>query len=85
MMHFAGPNWSADLSVHKHREWMLTHRAEGMYPFHARVLQQLQWKGPKGRWIIKSPNHMVDLPDLLETYPDASVVWTHRDPISTMS
>ena len=85
MMHFAGLNWSADLSVPKHREWMLTQRAEGMYPFHKRCLQQLQWKGPKGRWIIKSPNHMFDLPDFLETYPDASVVWTHRDPVSTMS
>jgi hypothetical protein len=28
---------------------------------------------------------MFDLPGLIETYPDASIVWTHRDPVSTMS
>lgn len=85
MMHFAGSNWWSELSVPKHRDWMSTERAEGMYRTHKRLLQELQWKGPRGRWIIKSPHHMFDLPDLLNTYPDASIVWTHRDPASTMS
>jgi hypothetical protein len=33
-----------------------------------------------GSGILKSPNHLWCLPELLRTYPDARVIWTHRDP-----
>lgn len=85
MLHFSGSNFPAELSVPIHREWMSTERAEGMYQSHKRVLQQLQWKGPTGRWIIKSPHHLFDMPGLCAVYPGARIVWTHRDPVSTIS
>lgn len=47
------------------------------------ILQYLQWQdgGGRGRpWIMKSPVHIGDLPTLLETFPDATVVHCHRDP-----
>ena len=46
---------------------------------HRRMLQQLQWHNP-GRWVLKYPKHLIALPTLLATYPDAGLVWTHRDP-----
>jgi hypothetical protein len=85
MMNFDGSDWWAELSVPRHMEWMSSEPSDGMYRSHKRVLQQLQWKGPKGRWLIKSPHHMFDLAGLIETYSEASIVWTHRDPVSTMS
>jgi hypothetical protein len=36
------------------------------------------------RWVLKSPNHMADLPHTLETFPRARVVMTHRDLRQTM-
>lgn len=85
MLHFAGTNFWAELSVPKHTQWTTTQSVEGLYPLHKRVLQQLQWKGPRGRWTVKSPNHMFDLPGLIATYPGAKILWTHRDPVKTMS
>lgn len=36
------------------------------------------------RWILKNPQHMLDLPILLKIFPDAKLVFTHRDPIKTV-
>ena len=36
------------------------------------------------RWILKNPQHMLDLDLLLKVFPDARLVFTHRDPIKTV-
>ena len=36
---------------------------------------------PRTRWVQKAPSHLSRLPVLFETYPDARVVITHRDPL----
>lgn len=43
-------------------------------------LQILQWQRGGGHWVLKSPLHLNWLDALLSTFPDASVVQTHRDP-----
>jgi hypothetical protein len=35
-------------------------------------------------WVLKTPQHMFDLPALLEVFPDARLIFTHRDPISVV-
>jgi len=52
-----------------------------VYAFHRRQLQHLQWRCSRERWVLKSGGHMWGLEHLLETYPDACVVQTHRDPV----
>jgi len=52
-----------------------------VYEFHRRQLQHLQWRCPGERWVLKSGGHMWALHQLLETYPDACIVATHRDPV----
>jgi len=42
-------------------------------------LQHLQARNP-GAWVLKWPKHLFGLDALLEVYPDARIVWTHRDP-----
>jgi len=50
------------------------------YAQHQLALQALQSTQPTERWVLKTPNHLWCLETLLETYPDARVIWTHRDP-----
>ena len=50
------------------------------YAQHRRALQALQSCQPTERWVLKTPNHLWDLAALLTAYPDARIVWTHRDP-----
>lgn len=50
------------------------------YAQHRLALQTLQSRQPTERWVLKTPNHLWHLDALLAAYPDARVVWTHRDP-----
>jgi hypothetical protein len=83
--HFASTNFWADYGVPDFLRWLRDEVPEGQYLTHKRLLQGFQWKGPKGHWILKSPQHLFDLEGLLDTYPDACLVWTHRDPLWTFS
>ena len=50
------------------------------YAQHRLALQTLQSRQPTERWVLKTPNHLWHLDALLAAYPDARIVWTHRDP-----
>lgn len=58
------------------------------YRFLLRYLQTVQWceKFPAGnRWLLKSPQHLSTLPAVTRVFPDASLVFTHRDPASVFT
>ena len=48
------------------------------YREHKKQLQLLQSGIAKERWLLKAPTHLVGIEGLLETYPDAMIVQTHR-------
>jgi hypothetical protein len=50
------------------------------YSLHRLALQVLQSRVPTQTWSLKSPQHLWHLDTLQSTYPDARVIWTHRDP-----
>lgn len=55
------------------------------YQYMKNVLRALQWMRGPNRWVLKSPQHMEQLGPLLDTFPDATVVITHRDPVSVIA
>jgi len=55
------------------------------YAEHRTTLQILQWKNPRPHWLLKAPAHQNHLDILLEAYPDARIIQTHRDPIRCMA
>jgi Sulfotransferase family len=56
-----------------------------VYVFHERQLQHLQWRNARDRWVLKTGAHMWGLEHLLRTYPDARIVFTHRDPVKSVT
>jgi hypothetical protein len=65
-------------------EWFLAQDHGVMFEHHHRALQHLQAFRPPARWVLKNPKHMFSLDALLRRYPDAMIVWTHRDPVSVI-
>jgi len=55
------------------------------YALHRLSLQILQSRVPTDAWALKTPQHLWCLDTLLATYPDARLVWTHRDPRKVVS
>jgi hypothetical protein len=55
------------------------------YRIHRRQLQLLQWRSPAKPWALKYPNHVIAMPQILQVYPDAGFVMTHRDPLQALA
>jgi len=54
------------------------------YGYIKRVLQALTFlRGPR-TWVLKSPQHAEQLGPLMATFPDATVAFTHRDPVAVI-
>jgi hypothetical protein len=60
--------------------WFESQSAVPAYELHKRQLQILQWYRRGGHWVLKSPQHLAGLPALMQVYPDARIICTHRDP-----
>ncbi len=68
----------------KWRDYFLAHDQTPHYAYMKTVLQILQWFNPRERWVLKCPQHLEQLGPLLTTFPDATVVMTHRDPVAVV-
>jgi len=77
-----GIEWIAH--VPSWRDYYLSLDLGAQYEYLAKALQALQWmRGPK-RWVLKSPQHLEQLAPLDAVFPDATIAFTHRDPVSVI-
>jgi Sulfotransferase family len=66
--------------VPSYARWLEQADMAPAYAQHRLALQTLQSRRPTERWVLKTPNHLWHLDALLAEYPDARIIWTHRDP-----
>ena len=70
--------------------WLAETESRNTYAHHRRVMQHYSWqrrqREPEGErhWLLKMPFHLMELEVLLETYPDAVFIQTHREPVEFM-
>ncbi|MGZ4734740.1 MAG: sulfotransferase family protein [Acidimicrobiia bacterium] len=67
------------------RDYYLGHDQTPHYQYLKEVLQVLTWLRGGERWVLKSPQHCEQIRPLLNVFPDATLVVTHRDPVSVMA
>ena len=63
----------------EYKEFIFSCDMTSAYEYHKRFLQVLQHHAP-GVWNVKKPSHSLWLETIFKVYPDARVIWTHRDP-----
>jgi sulfotransferase family protein len=61
-----------------------SHDQSPSYAYLKRSMQALQWLRGGTRWVLKSPQHLEQFGVLLKTFPDATFVVTHRDPVEVL-
>jgi len=70
--------------VDSYRAWHESRDKRPAYEYHRRFLQHLQWRTPGTHWVLKAPSHLFTLETLMQIYPDARIVITHRDPLKVL-
>lgn len=67
--------------------WLSQQDPRNAYNDLIEILQSLQWQDPSRKdksWVLKTPGHLMGLQTVLDVFPDAKIVMTHRDPVSTI-
>jgi hypothetical protein len=67
-----------------YRHWLDRAGHVPAYRFHRRFLQHLQHQAQGGRWLVKCPDHLFALDAIRGVYPDARLVFVHRDPVKVL-
>jgi hypothetical protein len=78
-----GMKHEAQWTVPSYGRWCEGEDATPAYRHMANLLRLIGWSQQESSlrpWILKTPQHMLDLPALLKVFPDARLIFTHRDP-----
>lgn len=79
---FKNTHWEARGKLPNYRDYIFGDiDMKPAYNYHKRFLQILQAEAP-GIWNLKMPSHALYLDTILDVYPDARLIWTHRDPLT---
>ena len=82
---FASLRFDTTYRIPSYRRWLDQTGHREAYRFHKRFLQHLQHQaGASGRWVLKCPDHIFALAAIREVYPDARLVFVHRDPLAVL-
>jgi hypothetical protein len=77
----------AMMNVPTYSRWLEKQDHVPAYQTLKRMMQYLQWQRPgvgrNVRWVLKTPHHQEYFDPLLEVFPKATLVHTHRDPLKT--
>lgn len=70
-------------TVPTYHDWLLFTDMASAFEHRKRVLQILQTTNP-GRWVLKMPSDSLFVRQIFKTFPDARIIWTHRDPYAAL-
>jgi Sulfotransferase family len=82
---FQSLRFESTYRVPSYKSWLQRKGFLEAYRFHRRFLQHLDVEVPGKRWILKSPDHVFALDDIRKVYPDAHLVFVHRDPVRVLA
>jgi len=78
---FHGVQMGTEIMLEPYASWYRAQPLDGLYTYYKQILQLLDWQRPGERWLLKAPAHMWGIDPLIATFPDVSIVWSHRDPL----
>ncbi|MEM9174147.1 MAG: sulfotransferase [Myxococcota bacterium] len=77
---FVHSSYEANADVRGYAAWWASADLRPVYARHRRNARLIGSASPDRRWLFKDATHLFGLDALLEIYPDARVIQTHRDP-----
>lgn len=78
-------NWDLGAGVQPYGDWLMQHDMRTAYREYAQMLKLLVHQRPAEHLVLKCPEHLWFLDALLDVFPDACIVWTHRNPFNSLA
>lgn len=82
---FVSNRFGAGAYVPTYDSWFFEQSEHGSYRRYVDVLRLIGSAEPHKPWLLKNPGHLAQMRCLLEVFPDARVVLTHRDPVKAIA
>ena len=82
-----GMKHEAQWRIPSYARWCENEDATPAYDRMADLLRLTGWirgEDPDKPWLLKTPQHMLDLPALLRVFPEARIIFIHRDPAAVV-
>ncbi|MGI5187540.1 sulfotransferase family protein [Promicromonospora sp. CA-289599] len=80
-----GPHWPLQRGpMPSYSAWLAGYEVRAEYEYLKLGLQVLQHGREHKRWVLKYPGHLGDMGTIKQVFPDATFVWTHRDPVTVI-
>jgi hypothetical protein len=76
-----GVQMGFEVMLEPYGSWYRGQDLHGLYAYYRDILKMLDWQRPGERWLLKAPAHMWAIDTLIDTFPDVSIVWSHRNPL----
>jgi hypothetical protein len=77
---FCCGSFAIDAHLPSYLEWFFGTDLVATYREFRKMLQLLMWRFPGHHLVLKSPLHLFAVDAILEVFPDARIIQTHRDP-----
>lgn len=82
---FSVLNYDLQSGSARYGDWLMRSDMRPAYQYYRTQLQLLLHRRPSRQLVLKCPEHLWFLDTLLEVFPDACIVWTHRDPYDSVA
>jgi hypothetical protein len=82
---FAVVNFDICHGLKPYGHWLMDYDMTWAYAEYRRMLKMLLWRIPAQQLVLKCPEHLWTLDALLAVFPDACIVWTHREPFDCVA
>jgi Sulfotransferase family len=81
---FKALSWEARVASRDYADYLLDCDMSSAYDYQKKVMRVLQSRAP-GRWALKMPSHALHFRWVLEAFPGARFIWTHRNPYHALA
>ena len=78
-------NWfGSRMDVPEYDDWFLAQEETPSYHRYGDILRLIGADDDR-RWLLKNPSHILGIDGLLNAFPDAFLIQTHRNPVETIA
>jgi hypothetical protein len=82
---FSSVHTGVEVMLEPYGSWYRAQSLAPLYAYYADLLRLLDWQRPGEHWRLKAPAHLWGIRELFAAFPDARIVWSHRDPAACIA